>query len=113
MKFCRTQMKLIRPILVFFCLAILAPVFGQNPGQKTEETPEWWERPVRMLRVDHMPDFAEMKNEDMDALARSRVEKWGINCEWIMGALAWGGRDIQNVSPYQNFNGAEAFFLFA
>ena len=31
-----------------------------------------------------------MKAEDMDALARSRVEKWGINCEWIMGALAWG-----------------------
>ena len=45
-----------------------------------------------MLRIDHMPDFAEMKAEDMDSLARSRVEKWGINCEWIMGALAWGGR---------------------
>jgi hypothetical protein len=85
-------MKLKRLLPVFFCLAILAPVFGEKQAQKIERTPEWWERPVRMLRVDHMPDFAEMKNEDMDALARSRVEKWGINCEWIMGALAWGGR---------------------
>jgi hypothetical protein len=85
-------MKLRKPLLVIFCLAILAPAFGQKPAPKPEKTPEWWEQPVLMLRVDHMPDFAEMKNEDMDALARSRVEKWGIDCERIMGALAWGGR---------------------
>ena len=74
---------------MILCLALLVPILG---AAQTEKTLEWWEQPVRMLRVDHMPDFAEMKNEDMDALARSRKEKWGINCEWIMGALAWGGR---------------------
>ncbi len=75
--------------IAIFCLALLIPAARIVPAEKALE---WWEQPVRMLRVDHMPDFAEMKNEDMDALARSRKEKWGINCEWIMGALAWGGR---------------------
>ncbi|MDD8015860.1 MAG: beta-galactosidase trimerization domain-containing protein [Acidobacteriota bacterium] len=85
-------MKFIKPLLLIIFLAVTPPLPGAEQAGKTKNAPGWWEQPVRMLRVDHMPDFAEMKNEDMDALARSRKEKWGINCEWIMGALAWGGR---------------------
>ena len=81
-----------RLFTVILCVAVLSPAFGQDPALQKGQALEWWEQPVRMLRIDHNPDFAEMKTEDMDALARSRVEKWGINCEWIMGALAWGGR---------------------
>jgi hypothetical protein len=52
---------------------------------------KWWEKPVRMLRVDYAPNFAAIKEEDLDALARSRREDWQINCEWIVGTPGFTG----------------------
>ncbi|MDD3927593.1 MAG: beta-galactosidase trimerization domain-containing protein [bacterium] len=52
---------------------------------------KWWEKPVRMLRVDYAPDFAAVREEDLDALAGSRREEWQINCEWIVGTPGFAG----------------------
>ncbi|MFA6244163.1 MAG: hypothetical protein WC655_24690, partial [Candidatus Hydrogenedentales bacterium] len=52
----------------------------------------WWQQPVRMLRVDEAPDFSKLKDADLDAMARSRRDDWGVNCEWIEGSFGWEGR---------------------
>jgi len=52
---------------------------------------KWWEKPVRMLRVDYAPDFSAIRHEDMAALAASRKKDWEINCEWIVGTPGWAG----------------------
>ncbi|NPV08719.1 MAG: hypothetical protein HPY83_12270 [Anaerolineae bacterium] len=52
----------------------------------------WWQRPVRMLRVDNAPDFDSLKHADLEAMARSRRDDWRINCEWVVGSFGWQGR---------------------
>ena len=52
---------------------------------------KWWERPVRMLRVDYAPDYSSVREEDLEALARSRRDDWRINCEWIVGTPGFAG----------------------
>jgi hypothetical protein len=32
---------------------------------------KWWERPVRMLRMDYAPDFSAIKDEDLEEVARN------------------------------------------
>lgn len=32
---------------------------------------KWWERPVRMLRMDYAPDFSAIRNEDLEEVARN------------------------------------------
>jgi hypothetical protein len=49
------------------------------------ENKEWWQLPVRFMRVDYAPDFAQVKHMDLDALAKSRIDDWQINCEWVVG----------------------------
>lgn len=45
----------------------------------------WHQRPVRMMRLDYVDRLACMRDEDLDALARSKREDWHINCEWVIG----------------------------
>ena len=45
----------------------------------------WWQQPVRMLRVDYVPDYSTVSYEDPGRLARRRRDDWQINCEWIVG----------------------------
>ncbi|HET6456847.1 MAG TPA: alpha-amylase family protein [Armatimonadota bacterium] len=45
----------------------------------------WYERPVRMMRLDYIDRLARMREVDLDALARSKAEEWHINCEWVIG----------------------------
>ena len=46
---------------------------------------KWYERPVRMMRLDYIDRLADMRDADLDALARSKAEEWHINCEWVIG----------------------------
>jgi len=46
---------------------------------------KWYERPVRMMRLDYLDALERMKNADLDALARSKRDDWNINCDWIVG----------------------------
>ena len=46
---------------------------------------KWWEKPVRMMRLDYGPDLQRMRDCDLDQLARSKKEEWHINCEWVIG----------------------------
>ena len=46
---------------------------------------KWYERPVRMMRLDYIDQLGRMKDADLDALARSKREDWHINCEWVIG----------------------------
>ena len=48
---------------------------------------KWYERPVRMMRLDYLGEMDRMKNADMDALAKSKRDDWCINCEWVVGTL--------------------------
>jgi len=45
----------------------------------------WYERPVRMMRLDYIDALTRMRDADLDALARSKREEWHINCEWVIG----------------------------
>ncbi|MDH7481819.1 MAG: ThuA domain-containing protein [Armatimonadota bacterium] len=45
----------------------------------------WWQRPVRMMRLDYVDKLERMKDTDLDALARSKRDDWHINCEWVIG----------------------------
>lgn len=46
---------------------------------------KWYQRPVRMMRLDYLDALERMKNADLDALARSKRDDWNINCEWVVG----------------------------
>ena len=46
---------------------------------------KWYERPVRMMRLDYIDRLSSMKDADLDALARSKAQDWHINCEWVIG----------------------------
>ena len=46
---------------------------------------KWYQRPVRMMRLDYLDALERMKNADLDALARSKRDDWHINCEWVVG----------------------------
>jgi hypothetical protein len=48
---------------------------------------DWYTRPVRMMRLDYLTQFAKIKNIDFDTLAKSKKERWHINCEWIVATL--------------------------
>jgi len=80
---------------------------------KTDTAKKWWEMPVRMLRVDYLPDFSRVKEEDLDKLARSRKEDWQINCEWIIGVPydPGGGGDHTTfkATGYETYPGFDNF----
>ncbi|MDI6783000.1 MAG: beta-galactosidase trimerization domain-containing protein [bacterium] len=44
----------------------------------------WHEQPVRMMRLDYLDDIQQIKQQDLDALAKMKKEQWHINCEWIV-----------------------------
>lgn len=46
---------------------------------------KWWQKPVRMMRLDYISDLQRMKEDDLAALARSKKEQWHVNCEWVIG----------------------------
>lgn len=48
---------------------------------------KWYERPVRMMRLDYLGEMNRMREDDLDALARSKRDEWHINCEWVVGTL--------------------------
>lgn len=66
--------------------------------KKLDNQLHWWERPVRMMRVDYAPDFSQVMKYDLDKLAKSRKEDWQINCEWIVGAP--GFRDAGHTATF-------------
>ena len=74
---------------------------------------KWWQMPVRMLRVDYVPDFSSIKKEDLDKLARSRKEAWHINCEWLVAATdshaSRGERMTFKAEGYDQCQGFEEF----
>lgn len=67
---------------------------------------EWWQRPVRMMRVDQAPDFSKVKHLDLEALAKGRVEDWGVNCEWVVGTP--GFKDAGHLTTFA----AEGYDVF-
>lgn len=46
---------------------------------------KWYQRPVRMMRLDYLGEMDRMSHADLDALARSKRDDWRINCEWVVG----------------------------
>ena len=75
-------------------------------------TKKWWERPVRMLRMDYAPDFSVIKDEDLEAVAKSRKEDWRINCEWIVGTPGFGNVTHQTTfkaEGYEEYPGLKGF----
>ncbi|MCX7918225.1 MAG: beta-galactosidase trimerization domain-containing protein [bacterium] len=48
---------------------------------------EWYEKPVRMMRLDYLDAFEQIKSIDLDALAKIKKEQWHINCEWLVATL--------------------------
>lgn len=45
----------------------------------------WWQRPVRMMRLDYGPELQRMREADLADLAHSIRHDWHVNCEWIIG----------------------------
>jgi hypothetical protein len=86
-----SDMVLLKGLMVVrtgvLCLLALLPLCSAAAA-----TNEWWQQPVRMLRVDEVPDFTLVKQMDLEAVARSRKEVWGINCEWLLGSFGWEGK---------------------
>ncbi|HHT26963.1 MAG TPA: hypothetical protein GXZ82_06940 [Firmicutes bacterium] len=52
----------------------------------TDSQLKWWQRPVRMMRLDYGPELQRIKDADLAALARSKRHDWHINCEWVIGS---------------------------
>jgi hypothetical protein len=52
----------------------------------TDAQLKWWQRPVRMMRLDYGPELQRMKEADLAELARSKRHDWHINCEWVIGS---------------------------
>lgn len=72
----------------------------------------WWELPVRMMRVDYAPDFSQIKDLDLDAIAKRGREEWKINCEWVVGSMSFEGRSNETTfasKSFVNFPGFEDF----
>ncbi|MDI6827175.1 MAG: beta-galactosidase trimerization domain-containing protein [Armatimonadota bacterium] len=46
---------------------------------------QWWQHPVRMMRLDYVDKLERIMDADLDALARSKRDDWHINCEWVIG----------------------------
>ncbi|MFA7373039.1 MAG: hypothetical protein WC074_05715, partial [bacterium] len=73
---------------------------------------KWWESPVRMLRMDYAPDFSVLKDMDLEAVAKSHKEDWGINCEWIVGTPGFSKATHQTTfkaEGYKEYPGLEGF----
>lgn len=68
-------------------IGLLAVVTSEASGEEA-----WWQQPVRMLRMDELPDVTKLKQMDLEQWARSRKEEWGINCEWVLGTFGWEGK---------------------
>jgi len=47
----------------------------------------WWEKPMRVMRLDYLTDLVKMKEADLDSLARSKRHDWHANVEWVIGSL--------------------------
>jgi len=77
---------------IFASLCILAICLLAGATCPAGAAEAWWQKPVRMLRVDELPDFARVKQMDLEQLARTRKEVWGINCEWLPGSFGWEGK---------------------
>jgi hypothetical protein len=72
----------------------------------------WWQQPVRMMRVDYAPDFSIVKTMDLDKLAKSRVEEWAVNCEWVVGTLGFAGGGWQTTFKAEGYVPAPGFETF-
>ncbi len=83
------------------CFLVLALLLLVPPpvGAAAPAAEEWWQQPVRMLRVDEVPDFTRLTHVDLEQLAHSRKEDWGINCEWLLGSFGWEGKG--NLTSFQ------------
>lgn len=72
----------------------------------------WWQKPVRMMRVDYTPDLSIVKDEDLDQMAESRKTQWRINCEWIVGTPGFAGKGYQttfHANGFERYLGFEDF----
>jgi hypothetical protein len=72
----------------------------------------WWQQPVRMLRVDFIPHFSSVLNEDLEKLAKSHKEDWQINCEWIVGSLSVDGKGYQTTFAAEGYERCPGFENF-
>lgn len=68
---------------------------------------KWFERPVRMMRLDYIDQLSRMKDADLNELARSKREDWNVNCEWVIGtpgiALGLGHLTTFNTPKFQKY----------
>ena len=46
---------------------------------------KWYQKPVRMMRIDYLQELDRLKDLDLEQLAREAKHRWHINCEWIIG----------------------------
>ncbi len=75
---------------------------------------KWWQKPVRMMRLDYISDLARMKDEDLDALARSKKQDWHINTEWVIATpgiapglghqMTFENPEFEKYAPLGNFD---------
>lgn len=45
----------------------------------------WWDKPVRIMRLDWLSRMDKLKDVDLDKLARSVRKDWHCNVEWMIG----------------------------
>lgn len=76
---------------------------------------KWYQRPVRMMRLDYLDALARVKDADLDALARSMHDQWHINCEWVIGtpgiAPGLGHLTTFNTSKFDKYQSLGDFDL--
>lgn len=76
---------------------------------------EWWEKPVRMMRLDYLDALQRMTKADLEELARWKKEEWNVNCEWVMGtsgmAPGLGYLTTFNATEFEKYPGLGEFDL--
>ncbi len=47
--------------------------------------------PLRMIRIDYVPDFSIVESLEPEHVFKSLKEEWNINCVWLVGTLGFDG----------------------
>ena len=62
-------------------------------------TMAWWQKPLRMMRVDPLNDFTWLLGQDMAEHARELRQTYHCTCQWVMA----NGGSAPGTAPIVNF----------